>query len=111
MRARDSFGGISPGCSGTGSCGATCGRGDVVLFVEVESVLDFVHGRHLEVLSMQSDLLVLEVCFDSQYELESWWRENLCGRGMDLYRSHSSAKSLRNANKKPVFRIWRHKEV
>jgi hypothetical protein len=58
MRSRDSFGGISSGCSGTGSCGATCGRGDVVLFVEVESVLDFVHGRHLEVLSMESDLLV-----------------------------------------------------
>jgi hypothetical protein len=58
VRTRNSFGGISAGGSGTSSCGATCGGGDIVLFVEVEGVLDFIHGRHLEVLSMEFYLLI-----------------------------------------------------
>jgi hypothetical protein len=58
MRTRNPFCGISAGCSGTGSCGATCRGGDVVLFVEVEGVLDFIHGRHLEVSNMEFDLVI-----------------------------------------------------
>ena len=58
MRAGDPFGGISAGDSRASGCGGTSGSGDIVLFVEVEGVLDFVNGRHLEVLSMEFYLLI-----------------------------------------------------